>query len=366
MSTHGPLSGIKVLDASSILAGPLAAQILGDYGADVIKIEHPTKGDAMRGHGPMKDGVPLWWAELARNKRTFGLNLSEPDGAEVFKKLVATADVVIENFRPGTLERWGIGWETLSEIQPGLILARITGWGQEGPYSDRPGFGTLAEAMSGAMSGAGRLGLLDLADPEALSEALYGAAPAPAAAKPVLPMGSRRQVARLAAKALNPGATAPLPLPEGAPYGAVLVDADSCTSGALMDNEDKPQLNFQEDACLQCGLCANICPEDAITYEARLDLSDAALGQRVLNEEEPFACIECGKLFGVASTVRKVIEKLEGKHPMFADSAAGRLIQMCDTCRINAQYHSADNPFTGGERPKVRTTDDYLSKRRDH
>lgn len=234
----------------------------------------------------------------------------------------------------------------------------------------------LAEAMSGAMSGAGRLGLLDLADPEALSEALYGAAPAPAAAKPVLPMGSRRQVARLAAKALNPGATAPLPLPAGAPYGAVLVDAEACTlclscvslcpSGALMDNEDKPQLNFQEDACLQCGLCANICPEDAITYEARLDLSDAALGQRVLNEEEPFACIECGKLFGVASTVRKVIEKLEGKHPMFADSAAGRLIQMCDTCRINAQYHSADNPFTGGERPKVRTTDDYLSKRRDH
>jgi len=149
VSTHGPLSGIKVLDASSILAGPLAAQILGDYGADVIKIEHPSEGDAMRGHGPAKDGVPLWWSELARNKRTLGLKLSDPDGAEVFKKLVATADVVIENFRPGTLERWGIGWDTLSEIQPGLILARITGWGQEGPYSDWPGFGTLAEAVSG-------------------------------------------------------------------------------------------------------------------------------------------------------------------------------------------------------------------------
>lgn len=149
MPTRGPLSGIKVLDVSTILAGPLAAQILGDYGADVIKIEHPSKGDGMRGHGPSKDGVPLWWSELSRNKRTVGLNLSDPDGAEVFKKLVATTDVVIENFRPGTLERWGIGWDTLSDIQPGLILARITGWGQEGPYSDRPGFGTLAEAMSG-------------------------------------------------------------------------------------------------------------------------------------------------------------------------------------------------------------------------
>lgn len=149
VAREGPLSGIRVLDASTILAGPLAAQVLGDYGADVIKIEHPSMGDGIRGHGPSKDGVPLWWAELSRNKRTVGLNLSKPDGAEIFKKMVATADVVIENFRPGTLERWGIGWDVLSEIQPGLILARITGWGQEGPYSDRPGFGTLAEAMSG-------------------------------------------------------------------------------------------------------------------------------------------------------------------------------------------------------------------------
>lgn len=147
--TSGPLSGVRVLDVSTILAGPLAAQILGDYGADVIKIEHPEHGDGMRGHGPSKDGVPIWWTELARNKRTVGLYLGEPEGAEVFKRLAETADVVIENFRPGTLERWDIGWDTLHAINPGLILARITGWGQTGPYASRPGFGTLAEAMSG-------------------------------------------------------------------------------------------------------------------------------------------------------------------------------------------------------------------------
>lgn len=149
MAARGPFTGIRVVDASTILAGPLAAQMLGDYGAEVIKIEHPTLGDGMRGHGPAKDGTPLWWAELSRNKKTIGVNLSDPGGADVFKRLTATADVVIENFRPGTLERWGLGWETLEGIRPGLILARITGWGQDGPYANRAGFGTLAEAMSG-------------------------------------------------------------------------------------------------------------------------------------------------------------------------------------------------------------------------
>ena len=145
----GPLRGTRVLDISTILAGPLVCQILGDYGADVIKVEHPTRGDGMRGHGPSKDGVPLWWAELSRNKRTLGLYLGDPDGAAIFKQLARRADVVVENFRPGTLERWGLGWDTLHELNPGLILVRITAYGQTGPYADRPGFGTLAEAMSG-------------------------------------------------------------------------------------------------------------------------------------------------------------------------------------------------------------------------
>lgn len=145
----GPLSGVRVLDASTILAGPLASQILGDFGADVIKIEHPTAGDGMRGHGPSKDGVPIWWKEIARNKRTIGLSLSTGEGADIFRALVAQSDVVVENFRPGTLERWGVGPDVLQALNPGLILVRITGFGQTGPYASRAGFGTLAEAMSG-------------------------------------------------------------------------------------------------------------------------------------------------------------------------------------------------------------------------
>lgn len=144
-----PLDGLRVLDVSTILAGPLCCQLLGDFGADVIKIEHPKKGDSMRGHGESKDGVPIWWKEISRNKRTLGLSLSSPDGADVFRRLVGTADVVVENFRPGTLERWGVGPEVLHEINPGLVLVRLTGFGQTGPYSSRAGFGTLAEAMSG-------------------------------------------------------------------------------------------------------------------------------------------------------------------------------------------------------------------------
>ncbi|MBY4275571.1 CoA transferase [Rhodococcus fascians] len=145
----GPLEGVKVLDISTILAGPLVAQILGDFGAEVIKIEHPTKPDGMRGHGLDKDGHPLWWTMISRNKRTMTLNLGNERGAEIFRRLAAEADVVVENFRPGTLERWGLGYDVLSEVNPGLILLRVTGFGQTGPYSTRPAFGTLVESMSG-------------------------------------------------------------------------------------------------------------------------------------------------------------------------------------------------------------------------
>lgn len=143
------LTGLTVVDASTLFAGPLAATILGDYGADVVKIEHPAKGDPARGHGPAKDGVPLWWTMLGRNKRTITLNLGMQKGAEIARKILEKADVLIENFRPGTLERWGLGPETLHEANPKLIIARVTTYGQFGPYSQRPGFGTLAEAMSG-------------------------------------------------------------------------------------------------------------------------------------------------------------------------------------------------------------------------
>ncbi|MGH2835138.1 MAG: CaiB/BaiF CoA transferase family protein [Solirubrobacteraceae bacterium] len=150
----GPLAGVRVLDVATVLAGPLACQILGDFGADVIKVEHP-RGDSMRGHGRVKDGVPLWWKMVSRNKRCVGLYLGDPDGADAFRRLAATADVVVESFRPGTLERWGLGYEALRELNPKLVLVRISGYGQTGPYRERAGFGTLAEAMSGfaAMTG---------------------------------------------------------------------------------------------------------------------------------------------------------------------------------------------------------------------
>ncbi len=149
MNAPQSLAGVRVIDASTILAGPLCCQILGDFGADVIKVEHPVNGDSLRGHGVQLKGVPLWWKEVGRNKRTVAINLGNPEGAEVFVRLAEGADVVVENFRPGTLERWGIGPERLQQVNPGLVLLRLTGFGQKGPYAARPGFGTLAEAMSG-------------------------------------------------------------------------------------------------------------------------------------------------------------------------------------------------------------------------
>lgn len=144
-----PLDGVRVLDISTLFAGPLSATFLGDYGADVIKVEHPDRPDAARGHGPTKNGVNLWWKTLGRNKRTITLDLKTASGGELLRQLVADTDVLIENFRPGTLERWGLGPEVLLDINPALVIARVTAFGQFGPYSGRPGFGSLAEAMSG-------------------------------------------------------------------------------------------------------------------------------------------------------------------------------------------------------------------------
>lgn len=148
----GMLVGLRVIDASTLFAGPLAAMHLGDLGADVIKVENPRRPDGSRGHGPSKDGHNLWWKTLGRNKRTVGIDLGTAEGQAVFRELAGTADVVIENFRPDTLEKWGLGYEALSQDNPGLILARITGFGQVGPMRRRAGFGTLAEAMSGFAS----------------------------------------------------------------------------------------------------------------------------------------------------------------------------------------------------------------------
>ena len=145
----GPLAGIRVLDCATILAGPLICQILGDFGADVIKVEHPDRPDGMRGHGAAVDGQGIWHKEVGRNKRTLGLDLGRPEGAEVLLALARDADVLVENFRPGTLERWGLGPDVLHGVNPGLVIARVTGFGQQGPYRERRAFGTLVEAMSG-------------------------------------------------------------------------------------------------------------------------------------------------------------------------------------------------------------------------
>ncbi|MBI4507450.1 MAG: CoA transferase [Chloroflexi bacterium] len=143
-----PLGGLRVIDCATLLAGPIIAMLLGDFGAEVVKVEHP-RGDPLRGHGHQKGGVGLLWKMVSRNKKAVTLSLSTPAGAEIFKRLVAAADVVVENFRPGTMERWGLGWEVLHALNPRLIMVRVTGFGQEGPYAQRAGFGTLAEAMSG-------------------------------------------------------------------------------------------------------------------------------------------------------------------------------------------------------------------------
>ncbi|MEV0146864.1 MULTISPECIES: CoA transferase [unclassified Nonomuraea] len=149
------LADLRVIDAATLFAGPSAAMMLGDFGADVIKIEHPRRGDPSRGHGASVDGVGLWWKSLSRNKRAAAVDLSQSEGQEILRRLVARSDVLVENFRPGTLERWGLDPKDLLELNPRLIVARMTGFGQSGPMARQPGFGTLAEAMSGfaAMTG---------------------------------------------------------------------------------------------------------------------------------------------------------------------------------------------------------------------
>jgi len=231
----------------------------------------------------------------------------------------------------------------------------------------------LANALTAGLgAGGARVTMLDVAEPDALCEALFAAHPAPLDVEPILPLGQRRDATRLAARALaREGDLPPVPLPQGAPYGAVLLDTETCTlclscaglcpSGALSDNPDRPELTFREDACLQCGLCATVCPENAITLAPRLDLSDAAFAQRVLKTEEPFHCIDCGKPFGVKSTIERIAAKLEGHHAMFTNSDNARLIRICDDCRVRAQYHREATPFRMGDKPRPRTTADYLN-----
>jgi crotonobetainyl-CoA:carnitine CoA-transferase CaiB-like acyl-CoA transferase len=173
-----PLEGIRVLEAATLFAAPLAGMLLGDFGAEVIKIEHPARPDSARGHGPAKDGQGLWFKTLARNKRLITLDLSRPAGRDLFLRLAERADVVLENFRPGTLERWGVGPDELWAVNPRLVVARVSGFGQTGPYASRPGFGTLAEAMSGFAALNGEPDGPPLLPPLALADGVTGLATA--------------------------------------------------------------------------------------------------------------------------------------------------------------------------------------------
>jgi formyl-CoA transferase len=145
----GPLAGLKVLELGQLIAGPFAAKTLGDFGAEVIKIEPPGAGDPLRNWRLLKDGTSVWWQVQSRNKRSLALDLKDGAAQDIVRKLAAEADVLIENFRPGAMEGWGLGPDALLELNPRLIMLRISGYGQTGPYRDRPGFGVVAEAMSG-------------------------------------------------------------------------------------------------------------------------------------------------------------------------------------------------------------------------
>ena len=145
----GPLAGIKVLELGQLIAGPFAAKTLGDFGADVIKVEPPGLGDPLRKWRLLKDGTSVWWQVQSRNKRSIALDLKEPLAQDIVRQLAQSADVLIENFRPGAMEGWGLGPDPLLELNPRLIMLRISGYGQTGPYRDRPGFGVVAEAMGG-------------------------------------------------------------------------------------------------------------------------------------------------------------------------------------------------------------------------
>jgi formyl-CoA transferase len=147
---RGPLTDLRVVEMGQLLAGPFCGQMMADFGAEVIKIEPPGTGDPMRQWGREKPhGKSLWWPVVARNKKSVTLNLREAEGQEIVRALVRDADILIENFRPGTMERWGLGWEALSEINPRLVMVRVTGFGQTGPYAKRAGYGAIGEAMGG-------------------------------------------------------------------------------------------------------------------------------------------------------------------------------------------------------------------------
>ena len=218
-----------------------------------------------------------------------------------------------------------------------------------------------------------RVKVIEASDIASLEQVLYGTRMPALKHEEVALLGGRREVAkRVTAAFLGHDGESPssIALEPGDPYGTIEVNSDKCTlclacvsqcpTGALNDRSDRPEINIVENACVQCGLCANTCPEQAITLKPQLSFGPQTLEQSSLHGEDPFECIECGRPFGVKSTIERIIEKLEGNHWMYTDSDNTKLVKMCDDCRISAQYHDANAPLRGPDRPRVRTTDDYL------
>lgn len=144
-----PLAGVKVLELGTLIAGPFCTRILAEFGAEVIKVESPDGGDPLRQWRKLHAGTSLWWSVQARNKKSITANLKHPDGLAVVRRLAEQADIVVENFRPGVLDKLGLGWSSLSAANPGLVMVRLSGFGQTGPYRERPGFGAIGESMGG-------------------------------------------------------------------------------------------------------------------------------------------------------------------------------------------------------------------------
>jgi ferredoxin len=307
----------------------------------------------------------------------------EPHGTPLIDALARFGDGLPANVLPsGVNEVTQIGLETVAAAfaygAAGLAFLL-----REKPRHDVAGLTrTLALAepiLLGLGFGAGRVTRIETDDPDVLSDRLRAmTTPGPAArASGFLPAGPKREVLRLALRELHGAAPAPvdvIALPAGAPFGAVEVDAKSCTlclacvsacpTGALLDNPDRPMLRFVEDACVQCGLCKATCPEKVITLKPQLDFRAATLPARVLNEQEPFCCIRCGKPFGVKSTIERVVAALADKHWMY-QGADRRLdaIKMCADCRVVAVTEAELGAAGGVPRADARTTDDYLRER---
>lgn len=240
MSTLPPdaLAGVRVVEMGQLIAGPFAAKTLGDFGAEVIKIEPPDGGDPLRGWRLLKHGTSVWWQVQSRNKRSVALDLRAAEGQDIARRLVAEADVLVENFRPGTLEGWGLGWDVLSALNPGLVMLRISGYGQTGPYRDLPGFGVVGEAMGGLRHLTGEPGRVPVRCGVSIGDtlaALHGVIGVLAALHHRKVNGGRGQVVDVALHEAVFNVMESL-LPEYSAFGAVREPAGSALPGIAPSN----------------------------------------------------------------------------------------------------------------------------------